>query len=54
MAAPTTAMLERLADELAAGRLVARVQRTYKLEDVPQALEDFANGKLGKLVVLID
>jgi NADPH:quinone reductase-like Zn-dependent oxidoreductase len=54
MAAPTTATLERLADELAAGRLVARVQRTYKLEDVPQALEDFSNGKLGKLVVLID
>jgi NADPH:quinone reductase len=54
MAAPTTAVLERLAGEVAAGKLVAPVQRTYSLEQVPQALDDFRNGKLGKLVILVD
>jgi threonine dehydrogenase-like Zn-dependent dehydrogenase len=53
MATPMTATLERLAGELASGRLVASIQRTYSLEDVPQALDDFVSGKLGKLVFSI-
>ena len=53
MAAPTRVTLDRLARDLAAGKLVAPIQRTYGLDQVPQALSDFADGKLGKLVVRV-
>jgi len=53
MATPNRITLDRLAVDLAAGRLVAPVQRTYTLDQVPQALADFADGKLGKLVVRV-
>jgi len=53
MATPNRITLDRLAVDLAAGRLVAPVQRTYTLDQVPQALSDFADGKLGKLVVRV-
>ena len=53
MATPNRTTLDRLAVDLAAGRLVAPVQRTYTLDQVPQALSDFADGKLGKLVVRV-
>ena len=53
MAVPNRSTLDRLAADLAAGTLVAPIQRTYDLDQVPQALSDFANGKLGKLVVRV-
>ena len=53
MANPDAATLERLANEVAAGRLRVPVQRTYALADVPQALADFARGTLGKLSVRV-
>jgi hypothetical protein len=37
----------------AAGELRVALERSYELEDVPQALRDFAEGKLGKLAVTI-
>src|SRR4051812_32903829 len=49
MAVPTPERLEQLAAEAAAGRLVVPIQRTYRLEQVPQALDDFAAGTRGKL-----
>lgn len=54
MAVPAPERLERLAGEAAAGRLVIPIQRTYRLEEVPQALDDFAAGTRGKLVIAID
>ena len=54
MAMPAPERLERLATEAAAGRLVIPIQRTYRLEQVPQALDDFAAGTRGKLVIAID
>ena len=53
MAVPDPALLERLAADVAAGRLSVRIQRTYRLEQVPEALADFAAGKLGKLAITI-
>jgi len=38
---------------VSAGRLRVPVQRIYALEAVPQALVDFAAGKLGKLSVSV-
>jgi NADPH2:quinone reductase len=54
MAMPTADVLGSLGEEVAAGRLRVPLQRTYSLEDVPQALADFAGGSLGKLGVTID
>ena len=51
VAMPTTATLERLGADVVAGTLTLPIQRTYPLADVPQALVDFAAGKLGKLAV---
>jgi len=53
MARPDRIALGRLAADLAAGKLVAPIQQTYGLDEVPQALSDFADGKLGKLVVRV-
>lgn len=53
MADPATATLERLAAEAVAGRLRIPVTRTYGLDEVPQAITDFANGAVGKSVVQI-
>ncbi len=53
MAVPGPALLDRLAGDVAAGRLRVPIQRTYRLEQVPKALADFASGKLGKLAVTI-
>ena len=53
MATPNRTTLGRLAADLVAGKLVAPIQRTYGLDQVPQALSDFADGKLGKLVVRV-
>jgi NADPH:quinone reductase-like Zn-dependent oxidoreductase len=48
------ATLDRLAADAAAGRLRVPVTRTYPLNDVPQALADFAAGAVGKYAITID
>jgi NADPH:quinone reductase-like Zn-dependent oxidoreductase len=48
---PSVARLDRLAEEAAAGRLRIVIQRTYSLEQIPQAFADFAAGTIGKLAV---
>ena len=53
IADPRPAVLDRLAADVAAGRLTIPVQRTYSLDGVPKAFEDFAAGTLGKLAVTI-
>ena len=50
---PDAATLDRLAAEAAAGRLKAPIQRTYRLEEVGQAMADFAAGTRGKLAVSV-
>lgn len=42
MANPDQATLDRLAADAAAGRLRVPVTRSYPLNDMPQALADFA------------
>jgi NADPH:quinone reductase len=53
VAMPTADVLDRLAGDVATGKLRVSVQRTYQLEDVPQAIEDYAKGSLGKLAITI-
>lgn len=43
--------LAHLANEVIAGRLRTTVERSYHLEEVPQALADFAAGTCGKLSI---
>jgi NADPH:quinone reductase-like Zn-dependent oxidoreductase len=50
-AMPTAEVLDGLADAVAGGRLTVPVQRTYRLDEVPAALGDFAKGALGKFVI---
>jgi NADPH:quinone reductase-like Zn-dependent oxidoreductase len=54
IAQPTTGTLERLAAAVVSGSLVVPVQRTYRLDEAPQALEDFAGRKNGKLAIAVD
>lgn len=54
MANPDRATLDRLAAEVAAGRLRVPLTRTYPLADTPQALADFAAGTLGKIGISLD
>ncbi|MFF5010303.1 NADP-dependent oxidoreductase [Streptomyces phaeochromogenes] len=53
MADANTATLERLAADVAAGRLRVPVTATYPLEQAPQAFADFGAGSLGKLAVTV-
>jgi NADPH:quinone reductase-like Zn-dependent oxidoreductase len=53
MAMPTAEVLGHLADEVLAGRLKVPVQHTYKLEEVPQAIDDFAKGSSGKFAIQV-
>jgi NADPH:quinone reductase-like Zn-dependent oxidoreductase len=53
MATPAPDVLDRLAAAVAAGRLRVPIQRTYRLEEVPQALADFGAPHVGKLAVAI-
>jgi NADPH:quinone reductase-like Zn-dependent oxidoreductase len=53
MASPIAATLERLADEVVAGRLRVPIQGTYTLEQVPQAFADYSAGSRGKLSVQV-
>jgi NADPH:quinone reductase-like Zn-dependent oxidoreductase len=53
MANPAPATLDRLAADLAAGRVTVPVERTYPLADVPAAFGDFAGGTGGKIAIVI-
>jgi NADPH:quinone reductase len=52
---PHRETLDELAGRAAGGKLRVPIERTYKLDEVPQAIRDFAQqGKLGKLAVTIE
>jgi NADPH:quinone reductase-like Zn-dependent oxidoreductase len=53
MANPDPATLDRLADDVATGRIRVPVTATFHLVDVPAALTAFAGGTLGKLGVTV-
>ncbi|MFI6072538.1 NADP-dependent oxidoreductase [Actinoplanes sp. NPDC051343] len=53
MANPTPATLERLAADLAAGRLSVPVERTFTLDEVPAAFAEFAGGTRGKIAITV-
>lgn len=52
-ALPTASVLDRLAADIAGGTLRVPVQRTYSLEEIPQAIADFARGTIGKLAIAV-
>ncbi len=45
--------LEAIAAKVASGEIIVPVQRTYRLEEVPQAFADFSAGTLGKLAITV-
>lgn len=51
---PTPDVLRRLADNHTSGLTSLTIQRAYSLAETPAALDDFASGTLGKLVVDLD
>jgi NADPH:quinone reductase-like Zn-dependent oxidoreductase len=53
-AAPARATLESLGGDAAAGRLTVPIQRSYRLDQVPEAFADFTTGTLGKLAATLD
>jgi len=53
MANPVPGTLDRLAGDLAAGRLTVPIERTYPLAEVPDAFGDFAGGTRGKIAITI-
>ncbi|WP_433360352.1 NADP-dependent oxidoreductase [Actinoplanes sp. CA-142083] len=53
VANPAPATLEKLAADLAAGRVTVPVKRTYTLTEVPVAFGDFAGGTLGKIAITV-
>jgi NADPH:quinone reductase-like Zn-dependent oxidoreductase len=53
MATPTADTLDRLAADVAAGRLTVPVTRTYPLAEAPAAFGDFAAGTLGKIAITV-
>jgi NADPH:quinone reductase-like Zn-dependent oxidoreductase len=54
MANPTGETLDRLAADVAAGRLTVPVGRTYALDEVPAAFDEFAAGTRGKIAITVD
>jgi NADPH2:quinone reductase len=46
--------LDGLARRAAGGELRVPIHRTYSLDEVPQAINDFAGGKLGKLAIAVE
>jgi NADPH:quinone reductase len=52
-ASPDPAVLDSVADAVAAGRIRVPVQRAYGLAEVPRAFADFAAGTLGKLAIRV-
>jgi NADPH:quinone reductase-like Zn-dependent oxidoreductase len=53
MANPSAETLQRLAADVAAGRIRVPVTATYSLEQAPQALEDYQAGAVGKLAIQV-
>jgi NADPH:quinone reductase-like Zn-dependent oxidoreductase len=53
MANPTADTLDRLAADLAAGRLTVPVARSYPLAEVPAAFAHFAAGTIGKIAIAV-
>jgi NADPH2:quinone reductase len=51
MANSATPTLTKLADAVAAGTISVPITRTYRLDEAPQALSDFAAGHYGKLAI---
>lgn len=52
-AQPHRATLNRLASLVLSGDLHLPIQRTYALDAVPKAFDDFTNGTLGKLAIRV-
>lgn len=52
-ATPDSTTLERLASQAAAGQLHVPLQASYPLDAAPKALEEFANGAVGKIGITI-
>jgi NADPH2:quinone reductase len=52
-ATPDAAILDRLAHDAAVGSLRVSIEKTYRLEDVREALDRFAAGTLGKIGITI-
>jgi NADPH:quinone reductase-like Zn-dependent oxidoreductase len=50
---PDAARLDRLAADVVAGRLRVPIQQTYQLDELRQAMVDFAAGTRGKLAVFV-
>ncbi|MEV6491329.1 NADP-dependent oxidoreductase [Actinoplanes sp. NPDC051633] len=53
MANPAPGTLNRLADDLAAGRITVPIERTYPLDAVPDAFGAFAGGTRGKISITV-
>lgn len=53
LAQPTTETLDRLAADVAAGRLTVPVARTYPLTEVPTAFDHFTAGTVGKIAITV-
>ncbi len=51
---PDAATLARCADNQARERTRVHIQRVYELDEAAAALADFAQGTLGKLVIVVD
>jgi NADPH:quinone reductase-like Zn-dependent oxidoreductase len=50
---PDAATLDRLAEDVVAGRLQVPIQRTYRLDELGQAMADYAAGTRGKLAISV-
>jgi NADPH2:quinone reductase len=53
MAGPAQPVLDHLAAEAAAGRIVVPVARTYSVNEIPEAYAHFGSGVLGKLAISV-
>jgi NADPH:quinone reductase-like Zn-dependent oxidoreductase len=53
LAHPTPQTLDRLAADVAAGRITVPVARSYTLTEVPAAFDHFATGTLGKIAITV-
>ncbi|GAA0897538.1 hypothetical protein GCM10009558_086230 [Virgisporangium aurantiacum] len=54
MANPTGETLDRLAADVAGGKLTVPVAHTYPLDEVPAAFDAFTAGTRGKIAVTVD
>lgn len=53
VADPDSATLGRLAADVASGRIVVPITRTYALDEAPQAVADFLAGTVGKFAIFV-